>query len=285
MTKFAAIQMASGSNIQGNLTEAGRLISQAVGAGASLVVLPENFAHMGIEETDKLGIAEAAGDGMIQTFLADQAKQHNIWIVGGTIPILTSENTHVKAACLVFDSEGQQVARYDKFHLFDVEIEDGTDQKGENNQEKYAESETISAGDSLVWVDSPFGRIGLAVCYDVRFPELFRELIKHNIEIFAIPSAFTATTGQAHWETLLRARAIENLSYVVAPNQGGYHVNGRETHGDSMIVDPWGNIMDRLQAGSGFVAAEIDLDRLSLLRQNFPSLQHRRINCGTTDDR
>jgi len=280
MTKFAAIQMASGSNIQGNLTEAGRLISQAAAAGASLIVLPENFAHMGVEETDKLAIGETAGDGQIQRFLADQARQHNVWIIGGTIPILTSGNTHVKAACLVFDSEGNQVARYDKFHLFDVEIQDDHDK----HREKYAESETISAGESLVWIDSPFGRIGMAVCYDVRFPELFRELIKHDVEIFAVPSAFTATTGQAHWETLIRARAIENLSYVVAANQGGYHVNGRETHGDSMIVDPWGNIMDRLQAGSGFVTAEIDLERLTLLRQNFPSLQHRRINCGTTND-
>lgn len=276
MTKFAAIQMASGPNVQGNLTEAERLISLAVEAGASLIVLPENFAHMGAEESDKLTIAESEGQGLVQSFMAEQARQQQIWIIGGTIPILTNDNTHVKAACLVFNADGEQVARYDKFHLFDVQLQD--------SQEKYVESETISAGDTLVWFDSPFGRIGLAVCYDVRFPELFRELIKHEIEIFAIPSAFTATTGKVHWETLIRARAIENLCYVVAANQGGYHVNGRETHGDSMIVDPWGNIMDRLQHGAGIVVAEIDLKQLALIRQNFPSLQHRRINCGNIHD-
>ena len=268
--------MASGSNVQGNLTEAKRLISLAVQAGACLVVLPENFAHMGMDESDKLVIAEQSGEGVIQDFLAEQARQHKIWIVGGTIPIATPESTHVNAACLVFDDAGNQVARYDKFHLFDVEIQD--------TQEKYVESETISAGDRLVWFDSPFGRIGIAVCYDVRFPELFRELMRQQVEIFVIPSAFSATTGQAHWEVLTRARAIENLSYVVAANQGGYHVNGRETYGDSMIVDPWGNIMDRLASGSGFVAADIDLERLRQIRQNFPSLQHRRINCGDTHD-
>lgn len=276
MTKFAAIQMASGPNIQGNLTEADRLISQAVDAGAALVALPENFAHMGAEESDKLAIAESAGDGLIQAFMAEQARKHKIWIVGGTIPILTSNNTHVKAACLVFNADGEQVVRYDKFHLFDVQMHD--------SQEKYVESETIAAGDKLIWFDSPFGRIGLAVCYDVRFPELFRELIKHDVEIFVIPSAFTATTGQVHWEALIRARAIENLSYVVAANQGGYHVSGRETHGDSMIVDPWGNIMDRLQHGAGFVSAEIDLKHLALIRRNFPCLQHRRINSDNSHD-
>ena len=271
MTKLAAIQMASGTNVQGNLTETERLIDLAVEAGVSLIVLPENFAHMGMKETDKLDIAETAGEGPIQNFLAEQALKHGIWIVGGTIPVVTSNNTHVTATCLVFNNEGQQVARYDKLHLFDVKLQD--------SEESYAESETISAGDKPVWFDSPFGRIGLAICYDVRFPELFRELIKHDVEIFAIPSAFTATTGRAHWESLIRARAIENLSYVVAANQGGYHVNGRETYGDSMIVDPWGNIMDRLQHGSGVVLADINRDRLLSIRQNFPSLKHRRINC------
>jgi predicted amidohydrolase len=275
MTKFAAIQMASGSNVQGNLTEAERLISSAVESGASLIVLPENFAHMGKEETDKLDIAEQAGMGMIQSFLADQARQHQVWIVGGTVPISTPQNTHVKAACLVFDNEGKQVVRYDKYHLFDVQIQD--------TQERYVESETISAGNSLVWFDSPFGRVGIAVCYDMRFPELFRELMQNDIEVFVIPSAFTATTGQAHWEVLTRARAIENLAYVVAANQGGFHVSGRETHGDSMIVDPWGNILDRLTSGSGFVAADIDRERLEQIRKNFPSLQHRRIVWGTHD--
>lgn len=268
--------MASGSNVQGNLSEAARLISQAVESGAGLIVLPENFAHMGMQETDKLEIAEPAGEGVIQSFLADQALQNQVWIVGGTIPISTDRNTHVNAACLVYNAQGEQVARYDKLHLFDVEIQD--------TQEKYVESETISAGEKLTWFDSPFGRIGLAVCYDVRFPELFRELINQDIEIFAIPSAFTATTGQAHWETLVRARAIENLSYVVAANQGGYHVNGRETHGHSMIVDPWGNILDRLESGPGVAVTEIDRERLDSIRKNFPSLLHRRINSGNSYD-
>ena len=277
MNRIAAIQMASGSNVQGNLTEASRLIDSAVTAGAKLIVLPENFSHMGMHEKDKLTLSESIGEGAIQEFLAEQARQKQIWLVAGTIPIKSDDHSRVFAACLVYDDTGDLVARYDKYHLFDVQLT--------ATQENYFESETIKAGEGLVWFDSPFGRIGLAICYDVRFPELFRKLMEHNIDIFVIPSAFTATTGAAHWESLIRSRAIENLSYVVAANQGGYHVNGRETHGDSMIVDPWGNILDRLLRGSGFVHADIDLKQIQLTRSNFPALSHRRIKCGPKNDR
>ena len=276
MNKIAAIQMASGPNVSGNLAEAARLIAECAQAGANMVLLPENFAHMGEHERDVLELAEAPGEGQIQDFLAEQAQKHQIWIIGGTIPLQAEDNDHVKAACLVFDDTGNQVARYDKMHLFDVEINE--------SNEKYIESATISSGNQLGWCDTPLGRVGLSVCYDVRFPELFRELMQHDIQIFMVPSAFTATTGQAHWETLIRARAIENLSYVIAANQGGYHVNGRETFGDTMIVDPWGNILDRLPRGSGVVVAELDLTRLERVRESFPALSHRRINCGRTDD-
>jgi nitrilase len=223
---------------------------------------------MGMDERDKLSIAEKPGEGPIQNFLAEQSHHHKIWIVGGTVP-LQADNNHVSSACLVFDDQGELKARYDKIHLFDVELRD--------SNESYNESETVKAGDETAWFDSPFGRVGLAICYDLRFPELFRQLVEQGVEIFAIPSAFTATTGRAHWETLIRARAIENHCYVVAANQGGYHVNGRETYGDSMIVDPWGNIMDRLQHGSGVVIADSDREKLASIRENFPSLKHRRI--------
>jgi len=272
MTCIAAIQMASGSNVQGNLTEAERLIAAAVANGAQMVVLPENFAHMGLDEADKLSFSEEIGEGPIQSFLAEQATKHKIWLVAGTIPVKTVDAQRVAAACLVYNDKGELVARYDKYHLFDVQIA-GT-------QEHYLESATIKAGDELVWFDSPLGRVGLAICYDIRFPELFRHLMRYEIDIFVVPSAFTATTGVAHWESLIRSRAIENLSYVVAANQGGYHVNGRETHGDSMIVDPWGTILDRLPRGSGFVQAKVDLNQMQMLRSTFPALAHRRMTCG-----
>ena len=262
--------MASGSNIQGNLTEAGRLINEAAENGAQLVVLPENFSHMGKKDSDNLKIAETIGHGPIQTFLAEQAAKHKIWLVGGTIPIKTETDERVYSSCLVYASDGKQVARYNKHHLFDVQLTD--------TNERYLESETFKPGDSLVWFDSPLGRVGLAICYDLRFPELFRSLMLDQVEIFVLPSAFTATTGAAHWESLIRSRAIENLSYVVAANQGGYHVSGRETYGDSMIVDPWGRILKRLERGPGVVMAEIDINRMRVLRSTFPALSHRRIN-------
>ncbi|HED40582.1 MAG TPA: carbon-nitrogen hydrolase family protein [Chromatiales bacterium] len=274
MSRVAAIQMASGPNVGANLIEVKRLIAIAIDSGAELIVLPENFAIMGLTEEDKVGLREEEGDGPIQTFLAQQAKDNGVWIVGGTIPLVSADDNKVRAACLLFDAEGKQVARYDKIHLFDVLLEE--------NKESYIESETIEAGDRCVVVDTPFGRLGMAICYDLRFPELFRALLDQGVEMIAVPSAFTAITGRAHWETLVRARAIENLSYVIAAAQGGYHVNGRETYGDSMIVDPWGSVLDRLPNGSGVISAEIDPQRLAQTRQNFPSISHRKIFCEAT---
>lgn len=271
MSKVAAIQMASGPNVLANLTEAGKLIGIAATQDAELIVLPENFALMGITEEDKVNQAEVPGTGPIQDFLAEQARKRGVWLVGGTLPMKSEIPGKVRAACLLFNDKGEQVARYDKIHLFDVHIE--------SSSESYNESATISPGDDLVVVDAPFGRLGLAVCYDLRFPELFRSLLSQGMEICAIPSAFTAITGKAHWETLVRARAIENLCYVIAPDQGGYHVSGRETYGDSMIVSPWGEVLSRLPQGSGVVCAEIDRGRLMNTRRNFPVLEHRRLSC------
>ena len=267
--KVAGIQMASGPNVNANLIEVSRLISLAVDAGAKLVVLPENFAIMGMKEQDKVKIREALGTGPIQDFLAEQAIKYKIWLVGGTVPLESKEPGKVRAACFLYNDQGQRVAQYDKTHLFDVHIY----QSGE----RYNESETIEPGDKVVVADTPFGKLGLAICYDLRFPELFRSMLDQGAELIAIPSAFTAVTGKAHWEVLVRARAIENLCYVVAAAQGGYHVNGRESYGDSMIVDPWGQILDRLPSGSGFVIANFDREQLRKVRKNFPVLDHRKI--------
>ncbi len=271
MKRIAAIQMASGPNLSANLTEAGRLISRAVDAGAGMVVLPENFACMGIQDVDVLKHRETEGDGRIQTFLREQADKHRVWLVGGTIPLFADDEQRMRSSCLVYNEQGEQQARYDKVHLFDVLLEE--------DDETYHESATTEAGDQTAVIETPFGRLGLAVCYDLRFPELFRRMLMDGVEIFAIPAAFTAITGRAHWEVLVRARAIENLCYVVASAQGGYHVNGRETHGHSMIVDPWGIVLDELDNGSGFVITEIDLDRVKNIRRNFPVLEHRKIPC------
>ena len=271
MSVVACIQMASGPNVGANLLEAERLIQEAVSQQAQLIVLPENFALMGNTETEKVAVRETPGSGVIQSFLAEQAARHAIWLVGGTIPLEAADDHKVRAASLVFDDKGCQVARYDKIHLFDVELLD--------SDEQYNESETIEPGDQVVVIDTPFGRMGLAVCYDLRFPELFRQQIDAGMEILVLPSAFTAITGRAHWEVLVRARAIENLCYVIAPNQGGYHLSGRETHGHSMIVDPWGTVLNSLARGPGVVCADIDLERLQSARRNFPSIEHRRLQC------
>jgi len=271
VTRVAAIQMASGPNVNANLLEAARLLKKAAEAGAKLVVLPENFAIMGMSEFDKVKIREADGEGPLQDFLAEQAAKLGIWLVGGTIPLAGHDPDRVNAACLLFDDKGNRAARYDKIHLFDVKITE--------SDEHYNESESIEPGSKVVVVDTPFGKLGLAVCYDLRFPGLFRHMSEAGVEIFALPSSFTAITGKAHWETLVRARAIENLSYVIAAAQGGYHANGRETHGDSMIVEPWGVILDRLTRGSGVVSAEIDASRIQSVRKNFPAILHRRMHC------
>ena len=270
MLKAAAIQMASGPNVEANLHEAGRWIRQAVDAGAGLVVLPENFAIMGVREQDKVAVREPEGCGVIQNFLAEQSRQHKIWLVGGTVPLECRDPKKILAACLVYDDHGKCVARYDKIHLFDVNLVDAG--------ESYIESETIEFGEAVVQVlDSPFGKIGMAVCYDLRFPELFRKMLDLGAQVAVLPAAFTAATGQAHWESLIRARAIENVMYVIASAQGGYHVSGRATYGNSMVVDPWGVILDRVGHGAGMAVGSIDLDYPETRRKTFPCVQHRRL--------
>jgi len=263
--------MASSPNIRSNLIAAERLIEEAANAGAKLAALPENFALMGDHELDKVKVKEIDGSGPIQDFLASVAKKYALWVVGGTIPIAGDADNKVRATCLVYNDRGERVARYDKMHLFDVNVP-GTD-------EIYRESDSIEAGNEPVVIDTPFGRLGLAVCYDLRFPEFFRNMSKQGVEILVIPSAFTAETGAAHWELLLRARAVENLCYVIAPNQGGFHLNGRRTFGHSMIIDPWGVVLDCYKTGNGFVCADINPERLEKVRGSFPVLHHRRLSC------
>ena len=261
--KVAAVQMASGTNVAGNLSEASRLIERAADMGARLVALPEYFPIMGLNEMDKVAVREEPGSGMIQDFLREMALQHKIWLVGGSMPLAASVPEKVLNTCLVFDSSGEQVARYDKIHLFNLNL----------GNERYLEARTIEPGNAVVVIDSPFGRIGLAICYDLRFPELFRAM--KGVDIIVLPAAFTETTGRMHWEPLVRARAIENLAYVIAAAQGGYHVSGRETHGHSMIVDPWGRVLDRLNRGSGVVIAEVNPTYQASLRASLPALSHR----------
>lgn len=261
--KVAAIQMASGPSVAGNISEARRLIATAAEKGAKLVVLPEFFAIMGMGEHDKVVIREQLGEGPIQAFLSETARQHKIWLVGGSIPLVANAADKVRNACLIFDEHGERVAHYDKIHLFGLEL----------GNESYNEARTIEPGNAVVVVDSPFGRIGLAVCYDLRFPELFRSM--KDVDIIVLPSAFTETTGRMHWDVLVRARAIENLAYVIASAQGGYHINGRETHGNSMIVDPWGRVLDRLPRGSGVVIGEVNPSYKASLRKSLPALSHR----------
>jgi nitrilase len=271
----AALQMTSGAEVATNLATVGRLAADAVARGARVLVLPENFAFMGLRDADKLAVAERDGYGPIQDALASLARRHGTWIVGGTIPIAGAApgadagRGRVAAACLVFDAAGERVARYDKIHLFDVDIP--------ARQESYRESAFVAPGDTPCVLDTPAGRLGLAVCYDVRFPELFRELAGRGAQWFVVPSAFTVPTGRAHWETLLRARAIENLAFVVAAAQWGTHQSGRETWGDSLLVDHWGTVLARLPAGEGVACADLDLAAQAEARTRFPALQHRRL--------
>jgi deaminated glutathione amidase len=272
MFKCAAIQMASGPSVSFNLLEAEKLIAEAVKTDAKLIALPENFALMGNKEKDKLAVKESDGSGPIQDFLAATAKKHGVWLVGGTMPIAGEADNKVRASCLIYNDQGERVARYDKIHLFDVMVPE--------SDEVYRESDSIECGNRIVVVDSPFGKLGISVCYDLRFPEFFRQMQMMGMDILIIPSAFTAKTGAAHWEVLLRARAIENLCYVIAPNQGGFHLNGRKTYGHSMIVDPWGTVLDCYKMGAGYVSADIDLDRVAKVRSAFPVLNHRKFQCG-----
>jgi len=219
-----------------------------------------------MKDADKVAVREEAGSGPIQEFLSGTAKRHGIWLVGGSVPLVSSKPDKVRNSCLVYDNSGKQVARYDKIHLFNLVL----------GKERYAEEKTIEAGNEVVTLESPFGRIGLSICYDLRFPELYRSMGKVDV-IFA-PSAFTAITGKAHWETLIRARAIENLAYMIAPAQSGLHVNGRETYGNSMIVDPWGVVLDRLPHGSGVVLANINHSYQTSVRNSLPALKHRTLH-------
>jgi len=265
--KAAAIQMVSGVSLQANLAEARSLLEQAAQAGAELAVLPEYFCLMGHQDSDKLAARESFGEGEVQRFLAQAARELELWIVGGTLPLVAADAAHVRNTSMVFSPAGEHVARYDKIHLF----------KFDNGRERYDESRVIESGTDTVAFDLPSRdghtwRVGMSVCYDLRFPELYRRL---HADVLLVPSAFTYITGQAHWELLLRARAIENLAYVVAPAQGGTHENGRRTWGHSMVVDPWGLVMGQRPDGAGLVVAELDAERQARLRVQLPALEHR----------
>jgi deaminated glutathione amidase len=261
--------MTSGHDIAANLEVAERFLGDAARAGATLAALPENFAFMGRDGGDKRVIAEPDGAGRIQNFLADTARKHKLWIVGGTVPLRADGDGRVSASCLVYDSLGQRAARYDKMHLFDVDVP--------GSAESHRESAHTIAGRDIRLVDTPVGKVGLAVCYDMRFPELFRALTRQGAELFVVPAAFTVPTGKAHWESLLRARAIENLCPLIAPAQWGVHPSGRATYGDSMIIDHWGQVLARKPEGQGFVIAELDTAARMEARTRFPALQHRLI--------
>ena len=261
--RVAALQMVSTPRVEENLKTAAGLVAQAVAQGAQLVALPEYFPIMGLSDADKFAVREVDGQGAIQDFLAATARKHGIWLVGGSLPLVAAEAGKVLNSCLVFDPRGERVARYDKIHLFGF-------QKG---AERYNESATIVAGSQPVVFDAPFGRVGVSICYDIRFPELYRA--QGAVDLQIIPAAFTETTGRAHWEILLRARAIENQCYVLAVAQGGKHENGRETHGNSMLIDPWGIILDRLPKGPGVVVGDVDHARIADVRASLPALKHR----------
>jgi len=267
--KVAAIQMVSGISLDANLSEALRLLTQATHAGAELVVLPEYFCFMGHSDADKLLLAETPGLGMVQDFLSDAARDLKIWLVGGTLPMATEDPTHAANASVVYTPRGTVASRYDKIHLF----------RYDNGRERYDESAVLRAGDTPTVFDCPahdgtLWRVGQSVCYDLRFGELYRQL---GADVLLVPSAFTYTTGQAHWEVLLRARAIENQAFVIASAQGGQHENGRRTWGHSMVIDPWGQVMALQAEGPGVVMADLDMARLQQVREQLPALQHRRL--------
>ncbi len=264
--RIAAIQMVSGPEVDRNLAETDRLIGEAAAAGARLAVLPEYFPLITGDETAKVRIREQEGAGPLQDFLRDAARRHKLWLIGGSCPMAADRPDKVKNSTLVFDDDGRRVARYDKVHLFGF-------RKGE---ECYDESATIEAGNEVVAFEAPCGQVGLSICYDLRFPELFRAM--GEVDLIVLPAAFTYTTGQAHWEILLRARAIENQCYVLASAQGGRHPSGRRTWGDSMIIDPWGEVLARLPEGPGVVVADLDPARIAEVRASLPALRHRKIS-------
>jgi nitrilase len=269
MGKVAAVQMTSSHIVADNLAAAGELLRQAKDLGSDIACLPENFSFIGLRDADKVQIAEPDGEGAVQSFLSDTARKLKMWILGGTILLRSNSDRRVANASLLIDAAGKRVARYDKIHLFDVTIP--------GRDEQYRESTHVAPGRETVIADTPVGKLGLSVCYDMRFPELYRQLVARGAEWLAMPAAFTVPTGRAHWETLLRARAIENLCYVVAPAQTGTHSSGRETYGDSLIVDYWGQVLSRLAKGSGVITADIDLAKEADTRLRFPALDNRQL--------
>ncbi|MBT2326264.1 carbon-nitrogen hydrolase family protein [Variovorax paradoxus] len=267
--KVAAIQMVSAIAREANLARAHALLGEAAAAGAELAVLPEYFCMMGARDTDKLALRETADAGTVQGFLADAAREFGLWIVGGTLPLETGDESHVFNSSLAYAPDGERVARYDKIHLFFFD----------NGRERYDERRVIAPGTEPVCFELPSRdghrwRIGMSVCYDLRFPELYRALARQGAELLLVPSAFTHTTGAAHWEVLLRARAIENLAWVVAPAQGGAHENGRRTWGQSMVVDPWGTVVAQRAEGEGLVLFELDAGQIERARTQLPALSH-----------
>lgn len=272
-TKAAALQMVSTDRLEDNLAVLDQLLAQAAANDVKLAVLPENFALFSSAKLRAAGALEVSDAGPIRSFVAAAAQRHGLWLVAGSLPVAARPDgmplaQRVRSACFVYDDQGNEVARYDKIHLFDVDVQDSFG--------RYRESDTIEPGDQLVLVDTPCGRLGLSICYDLRFPELYRALSAQGAEIFAVPAAFTAVTGAAHWQVLLRARAIENLCYVIAADQGGRHSATRETYGHSMLVDPWGQVLAYQETGEGLVMAEMDLDYLHEVRAQMPVLQHQR---------
>ena len=269
LPKIAAIQMVSGPKVEANLLEATRLISEAAANGAQMTILPESFALMAMRESENIDVAEDFDDGTIQNTLKQCAIDNNIWLVAGTVPLKCDNPDKVNTSSLMFNPQGEIVARYDKIHLFDVNVE---------GDEHYRESDTFEAGNEIVVVDTPFGKIGMSVCYDLRFPMLYQEMVKRGAQIILVPSAFTHTTGEMHWEPLLRARAIENQCYVLAPSQGGTHENGRQTYGNTIALDYLGQVQDLHLKGAGIITMSIDLDAQQKLRESFPVLTHSKLS-------
>jgi nitrilase len=261
--------MTSSHLVESNLAAAARLLREAKDQGAEVACLPENFSFIGLKEADKLRVAEADGAGPVQDFLSKTARELKLWILGGSTPLKGDNDRRVTNSSLLYDAAGKRVARYDKIHLFDVTV------PGRN--ERYLESQHVTPGESVIVADTPVGRLGMSVCYDMRFPELYRALVSRGAEWLAMPAAFTVPTGLAHWETLLRARAIENLCYVVAPAQTGTHTSGRETYGDTLIIDYWGHVLARLAEGAGVISAEFDPALQAETRARFPALENRRL--------
>ena len=264
-TRVAALQMVSTPSVPENLALARSLIAQAAADGAVLALLPEWFGIVGRRDTDKLAVRERDGEGPMQAMLSEAAREHRIWVIGGSVPLDCGEQTRVRNSCVAYGPDGGRVARYDKIHLF----------RFERGEERYDESRTLEPGSTPVTFETPFGRVGLSICYDLRFPELYRALCPSALVV--VPAAFTYTTGRSHWEVLLRARAIENQCYVLAAAQGGRHRTGRRTFGHSMLVDPWGEVVACLPEGAGVVSGVLEDSRLAAVRESLPALTHRRI--------